>query len=69
MTQHTAGCRRVFKRYDPQCPRCQQLIDGAAPHKGWGDHAARQEANRSRWLREHNCTTSNCGPVCTFGDW
>ena len=33
-TKHTDECRRVFSRYDAQCPRCRELIDGAPARHG-----------------------------------
>lgn len=34
-TKHAEGCRRVFSRYDADCPRCLELAEGAAPRQGW----------------------------------
>ena len=30
---------------------------------------SRQEAFELMEIRAHDCVRSNCGPVCTFGDW
>lgn len=32
---HKSDCKRIFRRYDPDCPRCQELAAGAAPRKPW----------------------------------
>ncbi len=71
-TKHTCG-GPVFGRKTPGCPRCDELLSGAEPRKGWDGRTTaerRQEEERSlRWLRDHNCTRDKCGPVCTHGDW
>ena len=58
-----------FGRRVMGCPRCEQLARGAAPVKGWGARKKEQEAEFTRALKAHDCVKSNCGPVCTFGDW
>jgi hypothetical protein len=69
-TRHNADCRRAFKNYDLECPRCKELAAGQAPRAGWGDWKREQEARQIRWIRAHNCKAANCNPiVCTFGDW
>jgi|GEM_PF-1888117 len=67
--KHSPDCRMAFGKKDPTCPRCQELLNGASPRGSYHSHRAQQEADRLRWLREHNCKTSGCGPVCTYGDW
>jgi hypothetical protein len=73
MTKHKVDCKRIFKKYDSGCPRCQELMNGSTPRKGWQYNYYRnkkQQAERFRnALKNHNCKESNCGPVCTFGDW
>lgn len=32
-TRHSNDCAMVFGRKDPSCPRCQELLAGAAPVK------------------------------------
>lgn len=59
----------VFGKRVDGCPRCEQLARGAAPVKGWGTRKKEQEAEFTRALKAHDCKVSNCGPVCTFGDW
>ena len=69
---HKADCRRAFKNYDKTCPRCQELSAGLSPRQGWyrpGQSPREVEARQIAEIRAHNCKVSNCGPVCTFGDW
>lgn len=63
LTRHNADCARVFNRRDPKCPRCQELAQGAAPRKGWGQRSRFNPAPRP-----HVCS-ANCGIVCTAGEW
>lgn len=71
--KHSADCRMVFGRKDPNCPRCVDLVQGAAPRQ-WAS-TRRQENDRRRCteIREHfqshKHLSGGCGPVCTFGDW
>lgn len=72
ITRHTTDCKRVFSRYDSNCPRCAELKSSAAPRKGW--NSRKQESDqRVREIRAHfqseTHLTGKCGPVCTFGDW
>ena len=69
LTPHNEGCKRVFKRYDSDCPRCQELINGAEARKGWGWHKKEEEARRSAAIKNHDCKKSNCGIVCTAFEW
>lgn len=62
-TKHATDCRRAFGRRDPNCPRCQELANGAAPRRGWGQSRLTRTPSRV-----HTCS-ANCGPVCTFGEW
>lgn len=56
------------------CARCDQLNDGDPPRAA---HPAVQAAQhrrdvdeiRAREIRDHNCQTARCGPVCTYGQW
>lgn len=69
---HNDQCRMAFGRPTKQagtCPRCDELREGAAPRKGWGDHKRRFEAQRSEAIRRHDCKLAGCSYVCTFGDW
>ncbi len=58
----------VFGRKDPTCPRCVEMINGAAPRAGWSDNKRRAEALFIAEVRSHRCD-HRCGPVCTFGEW
>jgi hypothetical protein len=80
-TRHTCG-GPVFGQKTPGCPRCDELLAGAEPvrwawterrrgtvcghpldYGEWGAYCRRCE------IAHHDCKRSNCGPVCTFGDW
>lgn len=50
------------------CPRCEELKAGAEPVR-WSSSRREDDERRAREIREHNCRTAGCGPVCTFGDW
>lgn len=68
-TKHNSDCTRVFKNYDANCARCQELKTGSAPRAGWGDWKRKMEAQSIAAIKAHNCQTSHCSVVCTFGDW
>jgi hypothetical protein len=67
-TKHT--CNMVFGRKTAGCPRCDELLAGAAPVKwDWAERKKAQEDRAMRYPpRPHACTPS-CGSVCTFGEW
>ena len=71
-TKHTCS-GPVFGRKTPGCPRCDEMIAGAAPVQ-WSitrraeqgrDHAAEVRAH----FASHRHLSGGCGPVCTFGEW
>lgn len=68
-TKHTCG-GPIFGRKTPGCPRCDELLAGAAPVR-WTTHSYGYSADlrRSYEIRNHSCQASGCGVVCTFGDW
>jgi hypothetical protein len=69
-TAHRFDCRRVFSRYDRECPRCLELVNGAPARKGWGpsqDQIRCQEINAHFSGTKH--LSGGCGIVCTFGEW
>jgi hypothetical protein len=67
-TKHTHTV--VFGRKEAGCPRCAELLAGAAPIVWPGMNCrAEHEAEQLRAIRTHNCQASHCGPVCTFGEW
>jgi hypothetical protein len=68
-TRHTCNDGRppVFGRKTPGCPRCDELLAGAAPIV-WGPTKAERDLARSYRLA-HDCVKSGCLPICTFGDW
>jgi len=66
-TKHTHPV--VFGRKVEGCPRCAELLAGAAP-VSWGvSRQAAIDAERDERMRSHNCTTHGCGPVCVAFDW
>jgi hypothetical protein len=59
-TKHISTCQRVFKRYDPKCPRCQELAQGAPARPAW--------FTRHDWIETfHPCdhNSLNPGGYCT----
>lgn len=72
-TKHSDDCGRVFKNYDLNCPRCQELANGSPPRDGWQKgYYSRKAAEEAMYLQDiktHDCQTSNCGIVCTAFEW
>lgn len=68
-TKHSSTCRRAWSHLDATCPRCIELTNGAPARRGWNDHRRRQDEQHRRDIRHHDCTRSQCGPVCTYGEW
>lgn len=70
-TKHAVSCAMAFGRKDPTCPRCQELLAGAAPRSLGFDpnRKAELDAAHAASVRAHKCDAAGCGPVCTFGDW
>lgn len=68
--KHTCGGPK-FGRLAPvgECPRCDQLHEGAPARAGWSDGKRRAEASFLREVKNHDCKARGCGPVCTFGEW
>jgi hypothetical protein len=83
-TKHTCG-GPAFGRKTPGCPRCDELLAGAAPVV-WAGMARQARCQtpgcgglveRAEWgttcrtcqIRAHDCTARNCGTVCTAFDW
>lgn len=65
-TKHTHGPN--FGRHVADCPRCAELKAGAAPIR-WAPSRREQDEQRAAEIRTHDCKTSGCSIVCTFGDW
>lgn len=66
-----------FGRKTAGCPRCDELLAGAEPRRGW-THRDRfsgptTDAERTVDLRAHFAgerhRSGGCGSVCTYGDW
>ncbi len=70
-TKHTCG-GPVFGRKTAGCPRCDELLAGAAPVV-WAPSRADQDRQRCREITAHFSShkhkSGGCGPVCTFGEW
>ncbi|BEL07790.1 hypothetical protein Q0Z83_059810 [Actinoplanes sichuanensis] len=79
MTKHTCNGGRgpAFGKKTPGCPRCDELLGGAAPRQlGWVERKRRRESDEQlsrEALNDHfnsaGHRSGRCGPVCTFGDW
>ena len=72
-TKHIEDCKRIFKRYDINCPRCQELANGAKPRAGWNDHKIEADKMRSRAIEQHRidggCEYEALGVPCIKFDW
>jgi hypothetical protein len=77
-TKHSPGCKMVFGRKDPNCPRCQELIAGAPARDGWQKGyyqlKAHNDAIEKAAIAAHFApggphATGKCGPVCTAFDY
>ena len=71
---HKEDCKRVFKNYDKDCPRCQELMNGSPAREGWGRIKKEQEARTLKAISEHYRSYypngNKCGNiVCTCFDW
>lgn len=66
-TKHTCG-GPVFGKKTVGCPRCDELLAGAAPTKWASTIAKEREAEFLRALRSHNCKTHGCAPICVAFD-
>ena len=62
-TKHSHGAN--FGKHVEGCPRCAEIKSGA-PVVKW---AKSNDQRRVDEIRRHNCVTSRCGVVCTFGDY
>jgi hypothetical protein len=63
-TAHTCG-GPMFGRKTVGCPRCDEMLAGAAPVV-W----TKSKANRpALGVRAHDCRVSQCSVVCTYGEW
>lgn len=74
--KHSNQCTMAFGKFtktDGQCPRCDELKQGAAPRAGWQKRYFTKKAEDAtrfnQALEAHDCKASGCMIVCTFGDW
>ena len=71
-TKHTCG-GPVFGKKTVGCPRCDELIAGAAPVV-WANFTTRAQHDEQRsadiraHFSSHRHVSGGCGPVCTFGE-
>lgn len=72
-TPHKLDCNMAFGRKDETCDRCQELLMGAPARAGWQksyyENKKRNEQMQLHAIRTHDCKKSNCGYMCTFGEW
>lgn len=73
--KHSDECTMAFGHKDVNCPRCAELLAGAAPRLRFGGRktSAEIDAQRCIEIRYHFASAKHlsggCGPVCTFGEW
>ena len=81
-TKHTCcpeGRGPAWGRKTPGCPRCDELLAGAAPRQApaWVERAQRRQADaeqteaarRAHFAPNGPHARGDCGPVCTAFDW
>jgi len=69
-TQHTCD-GPVFGRKTPGCPRCDELLAGAAPVAWAGADRKRLQAQQDERARVAHFASAahRAEGVCTYGDW
>lgn len=72
--KHKEDCKMVFGRKDATCPRCQELLAGAAPRDGWQasyyKNKASEESRTSRAISQHFASEEHKKEtMCTAFDW
>lgn len=70
--KHNERCKMSFGRPTKaigECPRCDEIRNGAEPRQGWNAAKVRFEKRSAEFVRRHDCKASGCTSVCTFGDW
>lgn len=66
-TKHSCG-GVVFGKKTKGCPRCDELLAGAAPTK-WGSTLAKEREDAfMRALKSHNCKSHGCLSICVAFD-
>jgi hypothetical protein len=77
---HDGGQALPFGRKKPEgeCPRCDELRNGAAPREphpriAAGIRLRENDERRAAEIRDHFASekhrSGGCGICCTFGDW
>ena len=64
-TKHKHDCKKAFAHKDPTCPRCIELINGAAPRKAW--FTARPVEPRAHHYCAHDTNASGYCNSCGSG--
>lgn len=71
--KHSNECKMAFGRKDANCPRCQELLNGAKARAGWQSKYYAEQQQQLAAIRahynSHKHLSGACGPVCTFGDY
>jgi hypothetical protein len=69
ITKHKSDCKMSFGKKDSTCPRCQELLAGAAPREGWQQdyYAQQKQANRFLANAKHCCGGCSDFGICTRG--
>lgn len=71
-TKHTCG-GPSFGRKTPGCPRCDELLAGAAPVEWAGKLHRDNERREAGFNRQHAIACDICSGrtwgVCTWGEW
>lgn len=68
-TKHAENCKMAFGRKDPTCPRCQELLNGAAPRLWQATRDQERSLEIVTHFKSQRHQAGLCGPVCTFGDY
>lgn len=59
---HSEECKGTFGKRDNNCPRCIELLNGAATRT----YTQRPEMKD---YKKHSCKESGCLDVCTYNDY
>ena len=68
--KHKLECKMVFGRKDPSCPRCQELLNGAAPIQWRGAWRNEHTQRQREAIRSHDVTAcAQANGVCTHFEY